>query len=440
MKPLSWGLIGIIGCSLLRADDWPQWMGPTRDGVYRESGLLEQFPADGPKVRWRTRIGAGYAGPAVADGSVFVFDRIADATVQPEKDSAKPGQERLLCLDAATGRERWKKQWPAPYLIDYGSGPRATPTVHQGRVFVLGAEGQLQCLQATDGLSVWQKDLKKDYDCAAPTWGFAAAPLVHGDFLLCTVGGKGSACVALDWRTGQERWRSGTVSQIGYCPPLVVHHHGRQDVLLWTGDAILGFALANGKELWRIPWSIRFGVAIANPRQVEDTVLISSFWSGCRMLKLRPDGGTPDILWQTEKDSDTRTTHLNALMCSPVVQDGYFYGVCSYGHLRCLDWAKGERRWETLAATTGTETRWGNAFLTRVASQKNRWFLFNEKGELILTELSPGGYREVSRAQLLKPDNTDCGRPVVWTHPAYSGRALFARNDSEIICADLAKE
>jgi outer membrane protein assembly factor BamB len=140
------------------------------------------------------------------------------------------------------------------------------------------------------------------------------------------------------------------------------------------------------------------------------------------------------------RESDTRTTHLNALMCTPIVVDEHFYGVCSYGQLRCLRWRDGKRLWETFAATTGDkELRWGNAFLTRIGRTGNRFVIFSEKGDLILANLKPRGYEELSRARVIAPDNTLCGRPVVWTHPAYANKKTFIRNDSEIICLDLAK-
>jgi outer membrane protein assembly factor BamB len=424
------------------AADWPQWMGVQRDGVCREKGVVQAFPKNGLPVRWRAKIGPGYAGPAVSEGSVFVLDRVAAPAgdAKKEKGAALPGKERLVCLEARTGKLRWQQEWDAAYGIDYGSGPRATPTVHEGRVYVLGAEGALRCHAAADGAVLWTKDLKSAYQCSSPTWGFAAAPLVEGGMLLCLVGGKGSACVAFDRLSGKELWKAGTVSQPGYCPPVVAAHHGKKDVILWTGDAILGLALRDGAELWKIPWSIRYGVSIAGPRQQGDTVLISSYWSGCKMLRLQANGSTPEIVWETEKESDTRTTHLNALLCTPMPENGYFYGVCSQGHLRCLKWENGERRWETLAATTGQPVTWGTAFLTKIGDSGNRWFLFNEKGELILAELSPDGYREISRQRLLEPDNRDCGRPVVWSHPAYADRAVFARNDSEIVCAEICQD
>lgn len=430
------------GAVAFAADDWPQWMGATRDGVWRESGLVERFPEDGPRVVWRVPAGAGYAGPAVADGRVFIMEREG----RPTEDTSKGllGVERLRALDPATGKTLWQKEWEAPYLIDYATGPRATPTVHDGLVYALGAEGRLVCVRAQDGSSVWERDLKTDFQCTSPTWGFAGHPLVWNDLLLCLVGGQGTTAVALDRRTGAEKWRALSSSQAGYCPPTLISNRGRDEVIIWHGEAINSLDPATGAVHWTMPKSTRFGVSMAMPRQVGDDLLVSAFWWGSRMMRLREDQSEPEIVWETERESDTRTEHLNALMCTPLHHDGFLYGVCSYGQLRCLEWSSGARKWETFAATTGTgEERWGTAFLTRLAGPDEdgqRFLLFNEKGELILARLTPEKYEEISRAAIVKPDCPAVkDRPVVWTHPAYAGRRAFIKNNTEVVCVDLAR-
>ena len=426
----------------LGAADWPQWMGPERDGVWREGGVAESFPKDGPRIVWRTPAGAGYAGPAVSDGRVFLMEREARPT--SDTSSGLPGVERLRALDAATGRTLWSKEWEATYLIDYATGPRATPTVHDGLVYALGAEGKLVCVRVADGSTVWERELKADFQCTSPTWGFAGHPLVWNDLLLCLVGGQGTTAVALDRRTGAEKWRALSSSQAGYCPPTLVRNGSRDEVIYWHGEAINSLDPATGKVHWTMPKSTRFGVSMAMPRQSGREVLVSAFWWGSRMLRLRDDQSEPEIVWETERESDTRTEHLNALMCTPVVHDGFIYGVCSYGQLRCLEWKSGQRRWETFAATTGGgEVRWGTAFLTRLAGpgeDGNRFVIFNEKGELILARLTPEAYAETGRAAIVKPDCPAVkDRPVVWTHPAYAGRRAFVKNNAEIVCVDLAR-
>lgn len=434
-------LLGSAAVSLA-AGDWPQWMGPERDGVWRDGGLVDRFPEGGPRVVWRVPAGPGYAGPAVVGDRVFVMERESRPTADTSKGLL--GVERVRALDVATGATVWRKEWEAPYLIDYATGPRATPTVHEGLVYALGAEGRLVCLRADDGKSVWERDLKIDFQCSAPTWGFAGHPLVWRDLLLCLVGGQGTTAVALDRLTGVEKWRALSSSQAGYCPPTLISNHGRDEVVIWHGEAINSLDPATGKVHWTLPKSTRFGVSMAMPRQVGNELLVSAFWWGSRMMRLRADQSEPEIVWESERESDTRTEHLNALMCTPLVHEGFLYGVCSYGQLRCLDWKLGARQWETFAATTGAgEERWGTAFLTRLAGpgeDGHRFLLFNEKGELILARLTPEKYQEISRAKIVEPDCPAVkDRPVVWTHPAYAGRRAFIKNNSEVVCVDLAR-
>lgn len=421
------------------AEDWPQWMGVRRDGVWREEGLVTAFPPEGLPVCWRTPVRPGYAGPSVAEGRVYVMDRLELPREGDAAPSGIPGKERLLCLDAETGKVVWEREWPALYTIDYPAGPRATPTVHEGLVYALGAEGHLACFKADTGELVWEHELKEDYKCSAPTWGFAGHPLVYEDMLLCLVGGEGSTAVAFDRKTGKERWKTLSAKQAGYCPPTLVMNGGKPDLLLWHAEAISSLDPATGQVRWTIPRETRFGVSMAMPRQWGQEVLISSFWWGGKLLRLKEDFSEPDVIWETQRESDRRTEHLNALMCTPLVHKGHIYGVCSYGQLRCLEWKTGRRKWETFAATTGGgEERWATAFLTQLGDS-DRFLLFNEKGELILAELTPEAYREISRVKIVEPDCRDVReRPVVWSHPAYANKRAYIRNNSELVCVDLS--
>src|SRR4051812_32239988 len=167
-------------CNMLAAfaaaDDWPQWMGPTRDDVWKEAGIVEKFPEGGPKILWRGSLAGGYSGPAVAGGKVYVTDYVrtgGDATNDPGTKAVLTGYERVVCLRASDGHELWKYEYDCPYKISYPSGPRTTPTIANGKVYTLGAEGNLLCLDAETGKSLWSKDLKKEYRIEAPHWGFS---------------------------------------------------------------------------------------------------------------------------------------------------------------------------------------------------------------------------------------------------------------------------
>ncbi|HEX2748361.1 MAG TPA: PQQ-binding-like beta-propeller repeat protein, partial [Verrucomicrobiales bacterium] len=402
-------LLPLLWAAPVPAADWPQWMGPARDGVWREEGLCGKFPEGGPKVLWEAKCGKGYAGPAVAGGRVFLPDRLPPepGAAKPAIDHAIPGTERLLCLDAASGRTLWEYKRETPCTVDYPAGPRATPTVHDGFVYFLGIQGRLACLEAATGNVVWEREIEKDYKCKAPMWGFAAHPLVYKDMLICLAAGEGSCLLALDLKTGKERWKALTVREPGYSPPTLCDNHGRPLLIQWTGGAVFGVDPDTGRELWSIPWPIKYGVSIAAPRQQGDMVLVSSYWSGSKMLRLQPGDSRPEIVWETEKESATRTTHLNALMCTPVLRDGCFYGVCSYGQLRGLKWDTGARCWENRdIVARGGEVNWGTAFLTQM-DRSDRFLCFTEHGELLILRLTPERCEVISRAKVIEPDCPD---------------------------------
>ena len=424
----------------LQADDWPQWLGPQRDGVWREAGTLEKFPAAGLKIRWRTAIGGGYAGPAVAGGRVYVADRqLSPGASNPSNPFARseiPGMERVLCLNEPDGKIVWKHEYDCPYTVSYPAGPRATPAVHEGKVYSLGAEGDLLCLDAEKGTVIWSRNLKKDFGVKTPMWGFAAHPLIDGRKVISLVGGDGSVAVAFDKDTGKELWRALSAKEPGYCPPMIYEFGGKRELIVWHPEAVSALDPESGKVYWSYPHTpVRSGMTIPSPRKMGDLLFLTSFYNGSLMLRI--DSDTSALVWQSKKVSEIDTDGLHTVMATPYLDGGYIYGPCSYGQFRCLKAGTGERLWETFEPTTGKSERWGNAF---VVKNGGRYFLFNEKGDLIIALLTPEKYQELSRAHLLDPTNSDAGRAVVWSHPAFANRCVYARNDKEILCASLAAE
>jgi outer membrane protein assembly factor BamB len=439
-------LIGL--CSTGRADDWPQWLGPQRDGVWRENGIVERFPSGGPRFRWRTSIGAGYAGPAVADGRVFVTDRMLPKDVSnplnPFAKTAVPGKERVLCLEETTGNVLWKHEYDCTYEVSYASGPRTTPLFRDGKVYTLGTMGHLICLDAASGKPVWSKNLPEEYQAKVPLWGFAAHPLLDGKKLICLVGGKAGLVVAFDKDTGNPIWQALSAKEIGYCPPMIFDVGGVRQLIIWEPEGVHGLDPDTGKVHWSERWVISRPscMTISTPRHVDGLLFLTSFYNGSMMLRLDADHQTPNVVWKSKTwkggsgtERSDRTDTLHSIISTPFLKDGYIYGVCSYGQLRCLKAATGDRLWETFQATSGKEERWGNAF---IVAQGDRYFLFSEKGDLIIARLTPEGYTELSRAHILQPTNLMAGRPVVWSHPAFANRNMYARNDAEIVCVSLA--
>jgi outer membrane protein assembly factor BamB len=434
-------LILLLMSAILRADDWPQWLGPQRDGIWRESGIIEAFPASGPKVLWRVKIGGGYTGPAVANGRVYLMDRqVAEKSSVPGNPFARgiiPGTERVLCLDAKSGALVWEHRYECTYTMSYSTGPRCTPVVSGGKVWTLGAEGNLLCLDAANGKVLWSHDFKTEYGAKTPMWGFAGHPLLDGQRLICLCGGPGSVAVAFDKDSGKEIWRALEAREPGYCPPTMVKASGTNQLILWHPQSVNSLDPATGKVFWSYPWEVRFGLTVAMPRLSGDLLLFSSFYTSSKCFKLDATKPAATLQWEGKSFSEKNTDTLHSIISTPFIENGHIYGVCSYGQLRCLKLDTGERLWETFAATTGgPPVRWANAFIIK---HEKRFFLANELGDLIIANLTPKGYEEISRAKLLKPTTTDPRRAVVWSHPAFANQCVFMRNDEEIVCASLAK-
>jgi outer membrane protein assembly factor BamB len=416
-----------------RADDWPQWGGPQRDLVWREEGIVDRLPTvneDGvlPRV-WSVPIGPGYTGPAVADGRVFCLDR------DPDKNT-----ERVYCLDAATGDEQWHHEYPAPYTISYPLGPRATPTVDGDRVYTLGAMGHLICFDVASGRPLWKKDLPSEVNAKLPIWGMAGAPLVEGDNLIVLAGGQPDGLViALDKRTGEERWRALDDEGVGYCSPVILKLGERRELIVWHPEALSALNPADGHVLWEVPYSVQAGMTITTPRAVlsqygKQRLLVTTFYNGPLMIELDDHGTSPEVIWRSKPgNSETENDSLHAVMCTPILTPQYVFGVGSYGELRCLNADTGKIEWETREPTG--RGRWWNAFLV---PQEDRVFVCNEQGELIIARLSSEGYEELDRAKLIEPTQPIQRRMTVWSHPAFAMQSVFARNDKELVRVNLA--
>jgi outer membrane protein assembly factor BamB len=432
----------------LCAEDWPEWRGKGRLGIWNETGILEKFPKEGLKFKWRTPIKAGYAGPAVSNGKVFVFD----FEVDPEAGFVE-GEERLVCLDEETGEVLWSYGWEINYRVlmaSYAIGPRATPTVDGKRVYALGATGRLVCVDVDTGMLIWSKDFREDYGTSVPTWGVTGAPLVHEDLLICIVGGVPDArVVAFDKLTGNESWRAiRSDSEMGYGQPVIFREGGALQLIIWHPTALASLNPESGKVYWELPFEVRSGMTVATPVKSENFILVSQFYGGSLLADLDRTSPTATELWKVGGSSERpeSTAGLHALITTPIIQGDYIYGVCSYGQLRCLDLRTGKRVWESDKITD--IARWAAVFMVR---NGDRYFINNDRGELIIAQFSPDGYNEIDRTKLIEPtSNSRYGsrggrrrpqdRIVNWSHPAYANRHIFARNDNEIICASLAKD
>ena len=434
MRTLVVLCVGFVLMSAIRCEDWPQWQGVNRDGVWNESGLLEKFPEGGPKVLWRKPVHTGYAGPAVTGGKVYVCDFAINtgAIVDPNKRGVLQGDERILCLDEKNGEQLWEYKYACEYTIAYPGGPRATPTVSGGKVYVLGAMGNLTCLDAEKGALVWKKDFKDDYKVKVPMWGFACHLLVDGSKLISIVGGEGSEVVAFDKDSGKEIWKSLSSVEPGYSSPAITEAGGKRQLLVWSAESLNSLDLETGKPYWTIPIVPANGMAIMAPVRSGDVLYVGARVNqgvGVQLAKDKPD---VKELWRADAKSG-----LFPKTCPPVVDGEYMYGVCENGEMRCVKVATGERLWESFAPVTGAKTGSAAAYIVKNGA---RFIIFNEKGDLIFATMTPKGYEEISRAHILDATTTVQGRKAIWSHPAFADKKCFARNDSEIVCVDLAAE
>lgn len=446
--------VALLGTGRLSADDWPQWMGPERDGIWREDGILERLPEQDLRVVWRVPIQGGYSGPAVSQGRLYVMDFQAapeDASAEqtsPGGLSGPAGTERIRCLDAKTGEAIWTHAYPTKLDVSYPGGPRSTPTIDGDNLYALGTMGQLMCLQADSGEVRWQVDLTERFQTKPPIWGYASHPLVFGDLLICTAGGQGSGVVALDKNTGAQVWTAITAQEIGYAPPVLAEMAGRQQLVVWYDVAMVGLDPKEGKQLWQYDFPKekpqRPVVSIVPPLVAGNRIFITNFYHGSALVEVAEDGVRE--LWTTEKNKGHRED-INSIMSTVIHQPGYFIGVAGNGELRCVAAEDASLQWRSYQALATAEEdpqsipRGTNGFAAMFITQhQDRYWMFSDQGELILAELSAEGYQELGRQKLLETTGSTRGRAYVWCPPAFAQGYMFVRNEQELICVDLRKQ
>jgi outer membrane protein assembly factor BamB len=439
-------LVFILSATLATADDWPQWRGPDRDGIWKETGLIEKFDGDQIEHKWSVEISNGYSGPTVANGRVYVTDRM----IEPKQI------ERVLCFDAETGAEVWKLEYDCAYkTIGYGDGPRSSVTIADGRAFAFGTMGHFFALDAATGEVLWKKEPDTDYKIPLPIWGMVAAPLIDGDNVIVQMGAKDGACVvALDIKTGEERWRA-IDDKASYSPPIIVEQGDERVLVCWTGNGVHGLDPATGNVHWTMETEPeKVTINIAQPIVDGDRMFLTAFYDGAYMIRLGQDKPAIETLWRRVGRSERKTDALHSINSTPMILGNYIYGVDSYGELRCLDVKTGDRVWEDQTAVP--RARW--ATIHMVQNGDKTW-MFNEQGELTIAQLTPDGYNEISRAKLInttdgqytgtfsavkKSEDDDVKKPitnntgVTWSHPAYANKHVFIRNDTHLVCADLS--
>lgn len=387
---------------------WPQFLGPQRNGLSNDSGLIDAFPADGPREVWRINGGVGMSGCAISGGTLCTL-------VQ------RDGQQWVIALDAATGESRWGTSVASAYENQMGDGPRATPCLAEGRLFAYSGEGILAALNLADGKRLWSHHPVKDLGGKPAEYGMACSPLVHDGLVIVTVGAPDATVAAYDVATGKLRWTSGRNDPAGYSSPAILNIGGTQQLVVFNGAAAVGINPADGTELWRYPFKTDYDCNIATPVEVGGKVFISSGENhGCVLLDVpTTSGGQVKTVWSS---LDAKSVLRNEWQTS-VLLDGHLYGFDNVGsagpvtHLTCIDAATGERKWQ--------QPRFGKGNL--IAADGKLW-ITTMAGELVLVRATPEKYEELSRATVLETTRTA---------PALADGWLYLRDGREIVCFDV---
>ena len=386
------------------AQDWPQFLGPARDGRYTGAPLAADWPDGGPRRLWSRPVGAGFAGPVVAGDRLILFHRVG-------------GAEVVEALDAATGGVLWRYDYPTTYRDDFGfdEGPRSVPVVHGGRVYTFGAQGRLHAVDVETGAGVWQVDTHARYGVRKGFFGAAGSPLVEDGRVIANVGGRRGGIVAFDAATGDELWTA-TTHEASYSSPAGGVFGGRRTALVFTRNGLVGLDPASGEVRFERRWRSRLGASVnaATPLVLGDRVFISASY-GAGAALLRVEGGTLAEEWSGD---DSMTNHYATAVERGGVLYGY-HGRQEYGpSLRAVDARSGAVRWSEDRFGAGTVTLAGDLLV-----------ILRESGELVLAEATPDAFRPLARAAILPG--------VVRAYPALAAGRLYARNTDTLVAVDL---
>ncbi len=368
--------------------------------------LPPRLSPENVKERWRVEVGGGYAGVAVEADQVVVMDRGTDGT------------ERALVVDRRDGTKLWEFRYSADYGdLDYGSGPRATPTISKHTIYTVGAVGHVHAFDRRKGEPRWQIDAARELSAQTPQWGHSASPLVHGDLLILQLGARpGGTLIALDRRSGKERWRA-LDDRPGYASPVIATVGDETQIIIWTADAAHGVRPSDGVVRWTAPFrTSNFDVAIANPLVHEGHLFLSGYWDGSRVYRLQPDSAK--LVWEARVPS--------CLMATPLAHGERVFTLDKARGFLAVRWQDGEVAWRDDYQVNPKER---NPHASIVwAGDDGHVVALNSSGELLLGRVQPQGYVDLGRASII-------GR--TWAHPAFAGQDVFARSDSELVCVRL---
>jgi len=396
-RPVVLLVLGILLAVAAQAADWPRFFGPTANGQAPDKGINKNWAQRPPRVLWQAGLSdGGYAGPAVAEGKVFIIDH------QGEEDVVR-------ALDLASGAERWAFRYPDPGGPNYGYA-RSTPCYDNGVLYVLGRKGQLYCLNAQTGARVWERNIQREFGGTRPKWDYAASPIVDGDRLVVLPGGPNASVAVLNKQTGQTIWAGGGSFEASYATPAIATINGIRQYVVHTATALTGVAAADGRLLWQVPWETKYGVNAAMSI-IEDNYVFatSGYGFGCGVVQILPNG--PQTVWASKA--------MMAHFSSPIYYKGYIFGNSDPGDLVCLAPSNGSVLWRR-----GGYEKGGLVIVDDVIIA-----LTGSNGEIVMVAAVPDGYRELGRVPGLGGQS--------WTAPIVAEGKLIIRNKNALACLDL---
>jgi len=392
-----------------RAADWPQHLGPNRNGLSAETGLLKSWPTAGPKEVWRVAGGVGMSGLAISGGKLVTMIQ-------------KSGKQWVAAYDAKTGKAIWETAVAPTYRNSMGPGPRATPTVTQDAIFAFSGEGILTAIKKQDGEILWSQNVIKKFGGKVADYGMASSPLVVDGKVIVTVGTRQATVVAYETKTGKLAWQSGRGASAGYSSPTVLTISGRKQVVVFNGVACLGVEPKTGTTLWKYPYKTDYDCNIATPLEVDGKLFLSAAENhGSVLLDLKPDGDrfTVSEVWKSFGSSSSMRNEWQTSM----LVGGYLYGFDNVGsagpvtHFNCVNAKTGERVWQKLRFGKGNGI-----------AADGKIFISTRKGELVVLQATPKGFSELGRKTVIETTRQA---------PAISNGLLYLRDDAEIVCFDV---
>ncbi len=396
----------VAQAAALAKGDWPQILGPNRNGIYTGPEIVASFPRSGPPPLWKRDIGAGFAGPSVAGDRLILFHRVN-------------GRETVEAMDANTGKTLWTFDYPTSYRDDFGfdEGPRAVPVIAGGRVFTHGADGMLHGIDFASGKMLWSVDTRKVFEAPKGYFGVASSPVVDGTRVLVNVGGTKGGIVAFDAASGKTLWTA-TSDEPSYSAPIVADIGGQHTGVFFTRTGLVALDPATGKVLYQFRWRARQAASVnaATPIVAGDRIFLSaSYGTGAVLLQVADNAVKP--VWSGD---ESMSNHYS----TSVLKDGYLYGFDGrqeFGQtLRCVELATGKVMWNVDGFGAGTLLVAGDTLV-----------IMRESGELALAPASPKAFRFNARAQLVKG--------VVRAYPALANGRYYVRNEHQLSAFDLTR-